>query len=48
MNLAFVVSSTDVSFGNYHTRVVYFQYDNGMNIIINPQDIADFDILEGK
>ncbi len=46
MNLALVVSGADVSFGNNHAGLVYFQHDYGMGITIYLQNISWFDIFK--
>ncbi len=48
MDLAFVVSGADVPFGHHHARIVHFQHDYGMDIIVYPQDIPGLYILESK
>ena len=48
MNLTFVVSSADVSFGNDHARIAHLKYNHGMGVIAYPQDISDFYVRKCK
>ena len=45
MNLTFVISRADVSFGDYHARIIHFQHDHGMGVIVDPQNISGLYIL---
>ncbi len=48
MNFTFMVSDTDVSFGNNNACIVHFKHDHGMGIVVYPQDISDFYIFKCK